>query len=488
MRFEERLRLVLASSLLVLFFVAASQYFAIGGSALTVPFALIRIEAFVLDGALRITQGSPLYLLTSEAPTTQHVYNYLTYFLPDWLSQAWNNEPSTLLFLGRLQSMLASTGISVLLGIWSYRTSSSVLFALIAALLPWYFWELALPLLFHYRPESLATMFSLAAIVLVHSTQSGGPPSHQRLVISALLCVIAFFFKQSFVAAPVAIAVHFLLSRRWNAFVKFCSVYWLALGISLGLMYLQHGKAYFDNTFFVLAEIDTKPVEHFLVYMPEFFSRHYSFFLVLPLALLLAIRNHRDQTLIITYFFVSAVWCFCSAGKIGAGPNSFPEFALASTMLIAIGISSKGYPAPWERHLRTLIILGLLIQASVASIATGSAPHEPLVSFDEPDVDLTPHLQRYSQTDSRLIFHEKIAIQLGNPIGFDWYLVEILAREEKYDPYELAEQIRSLEFDVIVFARRAYTTIEPWLMKVAVHAGYERVYEDKAVIEYRRAP
>lgn len=484
----ERTQTYVVSLITIVMLAAVVQYLAQAFSAVTVPFALLRIEAFVLDGVMRIVEHSRLYLPTAEAPTTQHVYNFFTYAVPAWLAAPIGTNPEALLIAGRCLSLATSLGLSVLLGWWAFRISSSPLAMMFTALMPFYFYEFALPMFFQLRPESPATLCSAAAIIYLLISSQQKTSSAKPIIIAALLCFIAFLFKQSFIAAPVAIAMCFLLCRQWREFILFSATYGGAIAVFFGLMYATVGRAYFENTIFVMRGIEVHTLEALKVYSTYFFANSFGLLLALPAALWLAARRYKQNALVLCYWGVATVWSLYSAGKVGSGTNYFADFGVASILLITQTIFSVNTKSNTTSLAKSLVVLPLLIQILAGAIAD-FAPNKPGISRNEPNVDLTPYLMRYQTNQGKLIFHEKIAIQLGNPFGYDWYLLDILARQDRYDPYILSRQIYAGEFDTIVFSQRPYSSIEPWLVQVADHAqNYERFYEDNVVLEFRRLP
>ena len=110
----------------------------------------------------------------------------------------------------------------------------------------------------------------------------------------------------------------------------------------------------------------------------------------------------------------------------------------------------------------------------------------PPIFFEPLDVNLVPYISGYETNKNQLILHEKIAIQLRNPVGYDWFLLDILIAQGRFDPAPFFQKIRAGEFDTIVFSQQPYSNFERNLYRVVLMSPYQKSYEDKVVMEFIR--
>lgn len=472
------------AGILICLWLGAIQYFAQGASAYPVPFSTSRTEAFVLDGVMRVRHGDTLYRSIEEAPTSLHVYNPFTYTVAAWAAWPFEAHAETLLRSGRLISLLATLGLSALLGFWAWRTYRSLAAALFAAAAPIYFHDIALTQFFRLRPETPATLASAAAIVVMSLCNR----NIRHIFLAAALCILAFLFKQSFIAAPLAIAVFLATKHQWRELMGFCGVYGGGIGVFLLLMFLVTGSAYFDNTITAMAINDLHLAEALSTYSKYFFGNSWGLLLSALAAAAYCITVSKNN-LILIFWVVAAVWNIYSSSKTGSSANYFAEFAIASVLLITHVLFETEGARDTKRTpaLRALVWLPLSIQI-LAGAGQGFAPRPPVLIRDDANVDLTRYLGRYGSNEGKLIFHEKVAIQLGQPAGYDWYLLDTLAARGRFDPQVLMRKISCGKYATVVFSTKPYSRIEHEIYRQVTAGAYRLKYQDATIIEFQRWP
>lgn len=460
--------------------VGVAQYVAQGFKAITIPFPTSRPEAFVLDGVMRLAAGDALYRLLADAPMTIHVYNIFAYAVPAVVASPFSGGAETLLIVGRSIGLVSSVALAVMLGLHTYRISTSYLVALFAALSPFFFYEIALTQFFRLRPESPALLFSAAAIIYLLRSGERTP----SLLCVAGLCFVSFMFKQSFIAAPVAIGLYFLLARRWRCLGVFSAAYGSAIVTLFIVMYGTSGYAYLDNAFVAMASNDVQVLEAIKIYSGYFFEKSFGLLLALPFALALAIKRISSNALIVCYFVTALVWNVYSSGKLGSSSNYYAEFGIASIIIIASVFrdhrEDSGMPL-----LKLLVLLPIAFQV-MFSATSGFAASSPIITRGDQGVDLAPYISRYQTNEGKLILHEKIAVQLGNPAGYDWFLLDILIKKGRFDAGPFFQRIRAGEFETIVFSKEPYSKFERDLYRVVLMSPYRKTYEDQTVMEFGR--
>jgi len=102
-------------------------------------------------------------------------------------------------------------------------------------------------------------------------------------------------------------------------------------------------------------------------------------------------------------------------------------------------------------------------------------------------VDISQYVNRYQQVaGEKLVFHERIAVNLGNPVGLDWYLLTILSNQNMIDMDPLSNKIADGDYQLIVFSKQFITPIERQFLAVVQNGPYRERYEDENVVEYER--
>ena len=87
-----------------------------------------------------------------------------------------------------------------------------------------------------------ALLFTFAGIAAFLSKRRG------RLPVCAVFFLVAFCFKQSFISAPISVALALLLTRRWKEFLVFNGIMAGALSVFFLLAFAITGANYFQNT------------------------------------------------------------------------------------------------------------------------------------------------------------------------------------------------------------------------------------------------
>jgi hypothetical protein len=133
-------------------------------------------------------------------------------------------------------ALLGLVGAGVLVGV-EVRRRLGLGWAVVAGLALF-----AQPALAHWaglhRVDSLALSLTLAGIVL---TGSG------RLVLAALLCVMAALTKQTYLAAPLAVVIWLAVERRWRDAFLFAGTVAVVLGATTMLLEWTTNGAFFDH-------------------------------------------------------------------------------------------------------------------------------------------------------------------------------------------------------------------------------------------------
>ncbi len=445
-------------------------------SSIDLPYATVRAEAFVLDGAMRVAEGTPLYL---PAPNlTMHVYNPLGYLVPAALGSLVTTDPAHLLFTGRLVSLASAVLTFATLFFWAHRVSRSLLLATLAAALPLPFAELALSDFARLRPEIPALLCTVAAIATIHVFQS----RRGAVTAAAILCTIAFMFKQSFVAAPIAIAAAFLVNDDVRTGARFAAMYTLGVATSVGLCSAVWGRAYVENVYLAMASNPWLAGEA-LAHYGSGVSQQALGLLAAGAIGAFGLAKQSEHRVLVAFWITSLLWNFVSAMKVGSNFNYFAEFAVASIFVSAVVVRDVlRDPTSRTGRFAVAALAANLIYTSMFTASTRVVP-----SFDAKSEDLRPLIQRYAASDRVLIFHEKLAIQRGHPFGYDWFLTEMFLDQHRLDYQTAFAPLWHGAFDTVVFAKQIWTDhLEDRLLHDIQQMGFRKTFETETTTEYRR--
>jgi len=292
-------------------------------------------------------------------------------------------------------------------------------------------------------------------------------------------------FKQSFIAAPVAIGLYFLIARRWRCLGVFSAAYGSAVVALFLVMYGLSGYAYMENAFVAMASNDVRVLEAIKIYSSYFFEKSFGLLLALPVALAVSIKHIRSHALIACYFVTALVWNVYSSGKLGSSSNYYAEFGIAS--IIVIASMFRDHHEDGGRLPKLLVLIPVALQV-MFSAGSGFAASSPVITRGDQGVDLAPYISRYQINENKLILHEKIAVHLGDPAGYDWFLLDILIKQGRFDAGPFFQRIRAGEFKTIVFSKEPYSKFERDLYRVVLMSPYQKTYEDQTVLEFGRIP
>ena len=328
------------------------RFFSVAGwASLTYAYPIEYGEGAVLDEVSQLAHGATLYTANLAPPYRAIVYGPIYY----WLNAApLALTPDPTFAFGRLLSILATLGACFCIFGLTRRYMRSWI-ALAAALTP-----LAAEPVFAwgtlFKPDMVTTALSLGAVTLVFNSveqrkplstytqqseltardQKQSATAHQffsdqsyagwSVYVAALLCVVAFFIKQSAFAAPIAILL-FLSSfapyRAWRFGLTL-------IGAGGGLL-----------IFFQLVT-NGQFLTHFISYNGQPYDFGWlltalSYLLqTFPVLLLLSIswlRLGKSKGLLWKIYWVIALLVTFSVGKVGSNLNYYLEWVFVSTIL-----------------------------------------------------------------------------------------------------------------------------------------------------------
>src|SRR5215471_2745001 len=217
----QRLLLLLTGSAAAVFLVEVIRFLPVIGDNMYPEAANIVV-------AQRWAQGFPLYSDFRQAPYLLAGFPPLWYGLLALAAKAGFSQIDALTFLGRLLSVGSLLLAAALAVLWNVKQGYAVISSLLAAAL-----YLAFPVLMPWavtaRPDFPTLAFCFLGIFFIAFR-----PHSAGIVIAAVCTAIAFLMKQSSVAAPTAIGLWLLWSRRWWGVVLFSLTWALLVGVICG--------------------------------------------------------------------------------------------------------------------------------------------------------------------------------------------------------------------------------------------------------------
>lgn len=309
-------------------------------ASLTYTYPIEYGEGAVLDEVSHLAHGAILYTANLAPPYRAVVYGPLYY----WLNAAPLALTANPTFaFGRLLSILATIGACFCVFRLTRRYVGGWI-ALAAALTP-----LAAGPVFAwgtlFKPDMLATAFSLAAVTIIfcfdtksisfqQSVAAGKLPNHRfnrkveysgwTLYLAALLCVVALFIKQSAFAVPIAVFLFLLSSAPYQALRFGLTLIGAGVGLLVFFQLITQGQ--------------------FLIHFISYNGQPYDFEWLLtawgyllqtfPVLLLLSlIWLTQGKGGLWKIYWVVALLVTFSVGKVGSNLNYYLEWVFISTIL-----------------------------------------------------------------------------------------------------------------------------------------------------------
>ncbi|MBI4495138.1 MAG: glycosyltransferase family 39 protein [Chloroflexi bacterium] len=202
------------------------------GALVRFPYDLNYGEGYVLNDALRLVHGQPIYTDIRQFPMVRSPYPPGFLVLDGLLTLVLGTGFAA----GRLLSVAAALASGGLIYLGARRLAGQRVVALVCAGL-----YLGSPFLYQWagfsRVDLLANALALAAVVLLlHRV------TWRHVYAAAVLCVLALCTKQTAVAAPLAIVLALLLKQRRQALAFALAVAVPTAALTLALNALTDGQ------------------------------------------------------------------------------------------------------------------------------------------------------------------------------------------------------------------------------------------------------
>ncbi len=304
-----------------------------GYGLLCFPFDYDQGEGYDVNSAWSLVQGLPLYGNPDEYPFYSSNYPPVYSFILAPLLYLFG--PS--LALGRLLSIAATAGISLIIFAAVYWAAGRGRAALAAALL-----FLASPYVYHVTPlarvNALTLLFALAALYSAQRAVADQRPWRRSwLYASGLLLLLALFTKQMSIDAAASIFL-LLLVRNWRlAFAYAVAIASLGGAVYL-LIDLLTGGGFSLNVFW--ANANEFSFEQLTSYYSNFVRLH---LVILLVALAVSFWHWRRSGLrgisVYTWYLLASLLLAVGTGKWGAGESYFLPSIAAAVVLSGFGLA-----------------------------------------------------------------------------------------------------------------------------------------------------
>ena len=260
------------------------------------------------------------------------------------------------------------------------------------------------------------------------------------ILLAVPLMTLGFYYKQQFIAGPLAVFAYLLIERRYARAAQFAG---LMAVCGLGMFALFQWVIFRGQEFW----------RHFLFYQSTLFSWHQweigfvVFLLMLAAPVLLAfafLREHPDL-MMLCYLVCAVLLGVVTIGKESAFLQYFYELILAVSVLMPALLASR--LAQRRGALEVLVVMGIALAAGQwytppAPTPADLAQHSAVQGFFR---------NSFSPRSRALGYRGGDLIQAGFDTPFaDLFQTELLARRGVVSDQEMLARIRDQWFSVIV--------------------------------------
>jgi hypothetical protein len=387
------------------------------------------IEGMRLAEMQHLREGIPIYAAGSAERFDATIYGPLYYLVGSRLIDP--GQPAYLPL--RVLATLGTLGCAAASGLLAFGLGRRFLAAALAPLI-----GLSYGFVTFYgtssRPDSLALCLSLAGVLVAYRFRES-----PKILLAMPIFLAAFFYKQQFVAAPLAAFAFLILEKRFRRAAVFAG---LMISGVLGLLALFQFVVFPHQAFF----------EHFYFYnlLPfswtQFKGGVILFALLFVVPLLVGwecVRVHRDR-FFACYLTAAVIIALLAVGKEGSDTNYFLESILVLASLYAALLAERiAQPA---RAIELLVLLTVTLFAGQFFMPSAPRP-EDFVR----DAALQDYLRKHFPPRTRALGYytgDLLRAGLETPIS-DLYQYAQLARKGALSDRDLAAALERREFGVI---------------------------------------
>jgi hypothetical protein len=292
------------------------------------------------------------------------------------------------------------------------------------------------------RPDLPALALSLFGMFMVARKVEATASDY---FVAGLACTAAVLLKQSFLDAPLAIAVFTIVERHWRHFAVF-SLTCLAAGIIAISGFLLHGEPVLREMFLIaVSPLDFRSA---IILLGHSLSNGLGL-IVIPVGFvgfILRVSSSRRPVrfLSLAYLF-AGITCIITVLQAGGDRNYFFNFWVLSSIMAALALPE--FEEIWR--------------ASTAPLKLGLGIPVFFLIFQQADVirqngsDLVEYRVEKLRSLHVLSTLPFLTIQGKDAEFLDTYLSAILEEKHRWSPVDLLREIDQQRFDVVFVAEEA---------------------------------
>jgi hypothetical protein len=389
------------------------------------------VEGMRVVEMLHLRQGLPIYASGSGERFDAAIYGPLYYLLGSKLI-----DPNKLSYRPlRILSALATVGCAAVCGVLAFWVLNRYLAAAVAALVFLAFGFVS----WHgtsVRCDSVALLLACSGFLIAYRFKDG-----RTILLACPLMLLALFYKQQFVAAPMAVLLFLLLERRRRSAAEFAAA--LILGALLLFVVFQFMIFPRQNLWLHLIAYNILPFT-----WSQFAAALTAFAMLLLVPLIMAVEYLRvhPNKLLGCYLFSSLFVAMSAIGKTGADTNYFLEFLLVVSSLVGALCSELTTKRSRAPELLCLLVATLFLGGILF------APPAPMSAEFTADREIQKYLREHfaPQTLALGFYTGDLArAGLATPIS-DLYQFGQLARRGAVPDSTLVAQLRQHRFRLII--------------------------------------
>lgn len=388
------------------------------------------VEGMRLAEMLHLRQGIPIYAPASAERFDATIYGPLYYLIGSRLV-----DPEKPVYLPlRLLAALGTLGCAAVSGALAFQLGRRSLAAVLAPLI-----VLSYGFFSFYgtssRADSLALCLSVAGALLAYRFRKD-----PKILLAAPIFLVAFFYKQQFVAAPLAVFIFLILEKRFRRAAAFAGL--MTVGV-FGLLALFQFVVFPGQAFFT----------HFYSYnlLPFSWTQFKGgvilfavLFVVPTLVGLEYVRVHCDRFLA-CYLLAATIIALLAVGKEGSDTNYFLESIVILAALYAAFLAERlAQPA---QAVELLVLMAVMLFS--AQFFTPSAPRPDDFARDR---ELQNYLRKHYPPRTRALGYytgDLVRAGLETPTS-DLFQYTQLVRGGRLSDQDLVAAVQRRQFGVII--------------------------------------
>lgn len=468
-----------------------------GVDLLLKPFPTCRTELSVLEGIQAVARGQDLYPPFEGLPYVVRIYNPLTYLPAALIGLGRADDFEHLLVLSRILPFISMLALLVIVGVHlrlssptgqTWPTSLRWGLPILSVILICVFHSSTLTDFFRNRPEMPALSLSLAAWFVIQRRTSSLNP-----YLAGALAVAAIGFKQSYISAPVAIALQLLLSRQHRDLLRFVVTLVVLGGGMMLASYLLLGRGYFAHTFFAMASNPIMPLERSAFFYSILAIDHWGVLLPAAIVSVAWLVYKRQEQGLLLYLAVCLLWTSFSHGKLGADINYHGELSVLMVIAVVVGIARMTEEKP-RMALVPIALLSIFLGYKAVRYGYGHnrvcfnriAPTPNCERERPPFGEIAKYQRQFMKIKGDLlVLQDELAVRLGEVVTLDWYMVDLLLKSGFFEIDPLLDVVRERRKATIVLPRRLSNQWLVLLYRTAAARGYRVSYADGKIIVLR---